>query len=38
MGDPSVPNLWAGTGWAQMTSEPAQAIVRRIAAEAATVA
>jgi len=38
VGDASVPNLWAGTGWAQVTSEPAGAIVRRIAAEAATVA
>jgi nitronate monooxygenase len=38
MGDASVPNLWAGTGWAQVTSEPAGAIVRRIAAEAAKVA
>ncbi len=37
MGDASVPNLWAGTGWAHVTSEPAHAIVRRIAAEAAGV-
>ena len=38
MGDASVPNLWAGTGWAHVTNEPAGAIVRRIAAEAAKVA
>ncbi len=37
MGDASVPNLWAGTGWAHVTSEPAHAIVRRNAAEAARV-
>jgi nitronate monooxygenase len=33
-GDDSVPNLWAGTGWRQLTAEPAAAIVRRIAADA----
>jgi nitronate monooxygenase len=33
-GDSSVPNLWAGTGWRQLRSEPAAAIVRRIAADA----
>ncbi len=33
-GDASVPNLWAGTGWRQLTTDPAAAIVRRIAAEA----
>ena len=33
-GDASVPNLWAGTGWAQMTVEPAATVVRRIAADA----
>jgi nitronate monooxygenase len=33
-GDTSVPNLWAGTGWRQLTAEPAAAIVRRVAAEA----
>jgi nitronate monooxygenase len=33
-GDPSVPNLWAGQGWRQVVAEPAQTIVRRIAAEA----
>jgi nitronate monooxygenase len=33
-GDASVPNLWAGTGWRQVTSEPAATIVRRIAAGA----
>jgi nitronate monooxygenase len=38
MGDASVPNLWAGTGWTHVTSGPAGAIVRRIAAEAATAA
>jgi nitronate monooxygenase len=31
-GDASVPNLWAGTGWRQLTVEPARVIVRRIAA------
>jgi nitronate monooxygenase len=31
-GDDSVPNLWAGTGWRQLTTEPAATIVRRIAA------
>jgi len=30
-GDPSVPNLWAGTGWARVTEEPAGDVVRRIA-------
>ena len=33
-GDTSVPNLWAGTGWRQLTAEPAAAILRRIAADA----
>jgi nitronate monooxygenase len=33
-GDTSVPNLWAGTGWPQVTAEPAASIVRRIAADA----
>ncbi len=33
-GDTSVPNLWAGTGWRQVTAEPAAAIVRRIAGDA----
>jgi nitronate monooxygenase len=33
-GDSSVPNLWAGTGWRQLTAEPAATIVGRIAAEA----
>jgi nitronate monooxygenase len=33
-GDPSVPNLWAGQGWRQLTAEPAQTIVERIAAGA----
>ncbi|HVB00634.1 MAG TPA: nitronate monooxygenase [Acidimicrobiales bacterium] len=32
--DASVPNLWAGTGWRQLTSEPAATIIRRIAREA----
>ena len=32
--DPSVPNLWAGTGFRQVTAEPAAAIVHRIATEA----
>jgi nitronate monooxygenase len=30
-GDPDVPNLWAGTGWAAVTAQPAGEIVRRIA-------
>jgi nitronate monooxygenase len=33
-GDSSVPNLWAGTGWRQLTEEPAAVIVHRIAIEA----
>jgi len=33
-GDTSVPNLWAGTGWRQLTTEPAATIVRRIATDA----
>jgi nitronate monooxygenase len=33
-GDSSIPNLWAGTGWRQVTAEPAGAIVRRIASDA----
>ncbi|HWF36092.1 MAG TPA: nitronate monooxygenase [Solirubrobacteraceae bacterium] len=33
-GDTSVPNLWAGTGWRQVTAEPAGVIVRRIADDA----
>jgi nitronate monooxygenase len=33
-GDASVPNLWAGTAWRQLTAEPAATIVNRIAAEA----
>ena len=33
-GDDSVPNLWAGTGWRQVTTQPAASIVRRIAADA----
>ena len=32
-GDASVPNFWAGTGWHQVTADPAATIVRRIAAE-----
>jgi nitronate monooxygenase len=32
--DPSVPNLWAGTGFRQLTTEPAATIVHRIATEA----
>lgn len=34
-GDPDVPNLWAGTGWRAITSEPAADIVQRIAADLA---
>ncbi|MGA2835166.1 MAG: nitronate monooxygenase [Acidimicrobiales bacterium] len=33
-GDASVPNLWAGAGWRQVTSESAAGLVRRVAAEA----
>lgn len=33
-GDTSVPNLWAGTGWRQLTARPAATIIRRIAADA----
>lgn len=29
-GDPDVPNLWAGSGWRQITTEDAGTIVRRI--------
>lgn len=32
--DTDVPNLWAGTGWRTITSEPAAAVIRRIAADA----
>ena len=32
--DTSVPNLWAGTGWRQLSAEPAATIIRRIAADA----
>jgi nitronate monooxygenase len=30
VGDADVPNLWAGTGWRQVTVEPAATVVRRI--------
>jgi nitronate monooxygenase len=30
-GDPDVPNLWAGTGWRAVRSEPAGDVIRRIA-------
>jgi nitronate monooxygenase len=30
-GDPDVPNLWAGTGWRRVRSEPAAAVVARLA-------
>ncbi len=33
-GDASVPSLWAGTGWRQLTTGPAATIIRRIAADA----
>jgi nitronate monooxygenase len=33
-GDTSVPNLWAGSGWRQLSAEPAATIIRRIAADA----
>ena len=35
-GDPSTPNLWAGTGWAVVTPGPASTIVGRIASELAS--
>jgi len=35
-GDASVPNLWAGVGWRQLSAEPAATIVRRIATDART--
>jgi nitronate monooxygenase len=31
-GDADVPNLWAGTGWRAVRSEPAAAVIERIAA------
>jgi nitronate monooxygenase len=31
-GDPDIPNLWAGTGWAAITDDDAATVVRRIAA------
>jgi nitronate monooxygenase len=31
-GDPSVPNLWAGTGWRHVSTDPAANVVRAIAA------
>ena len=37
-GDADVPNLWAGTGWRQLTVEPAAAVVGRIAAQARSTA
>jgi len=37
-GDADVPNLWAGTGWRQLTVEPAAVIVGRIAAQARSLA
>jgi nitronate monooxygenase len=33
-GDDSVPNLWAGTGWRQVSTQPAATTVRRMAADA----
>jgi nitronate monooxygenase len=33
-GDANVPNLWAGTGWRQLSAQPAATIIRRIAADA----
>ncbi|HLI72358.1 MAG TPA: nitronate monooxygenase [Acidimicrobiales bacterium] len=32
-GDSSVPNLWAGTGWRQITTDPAATVVRRVASD-----
>ena len=31
-GDPDVPNLWAGTGWRQITADDAGAVIQRIGA------
>jgi nitronate monooxygenase len=33
VGDPDVPNLWAGTGWRAITTDDAGTIVRRIAGQ-----
>jgi nitronate monooxygenase len=33
-GDPGVPNFWAGQGWQQVRSEPARAVIARLAAGA----
>jgi nitronate monooxygenase len=33
-GDPSVPNLWAGTGWERITTGSAGSVIRRIASGA----
>jgi nitronate monooxygenase len=33
-GDSDVPNLWAGTGWRALSTDPAAAVVQRIAADA----
>ena len=32
-GDASTPNLWAGDGWRAATEDPAEVVVRRVAAE-----
>lgn len=32
-GDPDVLNLWAGTGWQAVTTQPARKVVRRLAAQ-----
>ena len=32
-GDADTPNLWAGTGWRTVTTDPAEEVVRRIASE-----
>lgn len=33
VGDPDVPNLWAGTGWQAVRAEPAAEVVRRLTAD-----
>ncbi len=33
VGDPDVPNFWAGTGWRHARAEPAAEVISRIAAE-----
>ncbi len=32
-GDSGTPNLWAGQGWAAVTTEPAELVVRHLTSE-----